>query len=270
VHPSESPIRGASVRLDKHARQFYQNIVERLCLPRGICQLRVDYVCLVDSEILSKARISNKGQSESVIANLVADAMVSNHLPASHDDKEVQFYKDILEETKSVELSYTKRSKEGDTEIAFSKMVIFEALTLAKWGGDSHSVRVLKSGLVYSYIDYIDAWELALLFENSLNKQSWFLLLRLRDTTNNPNWFLDWGFSLAAAPIFVSEAFRKYKAAHLRTNDWDNNILTLLQFVIECSLPWTVRRDYIIEEGVSSQPIDDCFRLRDNHLSRRI
>jgi hypothetical protein len=135
----------------------------------------------------------------------------TKHLPASHDDKDVQFYKDILKETKSVEFSYTKRSEEGDTEIAFSKMVIFEALALAKWGGDSHSVRVLKSGLVYSYIDYIDARELALLFGNSLSKQSRFLLVRLSDTTNNPNWYLDWGFSLAAAPIFVKEVFRSIK-----------------------------------------------------------
>ena len=102
------------------------------------------------------------------------------------------------------------------------------------------------------------------------NSPSWFLLLRLSDTTNNPNWFLDWGFSLAAAPIFVNEAFQKYKAAHLRTNDWDNNILTLLQFVNEYSLPRTGRWYYIAEEGVSTRLIDDCFRLRDNHLSRRI
>jgi hypothetical protein len=147
---------------------------------------------------------------------------------------------------------------------------MFEDLALAKWGGDSRSVRVLKSGLVHPYIDYIVALALALLFGNSISKQFGFLLLRLSDTTNNPNWFLDWGFSLAAAPIFVNEAFQKYKAAHLRTNDWDNNILTLLQFVNEYSLPWTVRCDYIIEEGVSTQLIDDCFRLRDNHLSRRI
>jgi hypothetical protein len=78
LHPSESPIKGVSVRLAKHARQLYQNIVERLCLPRGICQLVVDHVCLVDLEILSKVRISNKGQSESVIANLADDAMLSN------------------------------------------------------------------------------------------------------------------------------------------------------------------------------------------------
>ena len=147
---------------------------------------------------------------------------------------------------------------------------MFEDLALAKWGGDSRSVRVLKSGLVHPYIDYIVALALALLFGNSISKQFGFLLLRLSDTTNNPNWFLDWGFSLAAAPTLVNEAFQKHKAAHLRTNDWDNNILTLLQFVNEYSLPRTVRWDYIAEEGVSTRLIDDCFRLRDNHLSRRI
>jgi hypothetical protein len=118
---------------------------------------------------------------------------------------------------------------------------MFEDLALAKWGGDSRSVRVLKSGLVHPYIDYIVALALALLFGNSISKQFGFLLLRLSDTTNNPNWFLDWGFSLVAAPIFVNEAFQKYKAAHLRTNDWDNNILTLLQFVNEYCLPWNLR-----------------------------
>ena len=140
--------------------------------------------------------------------------------------------------------------------VGYSKVVIKQIFTPSQWKAQPWITRnfsVLFEPQFYNYYDYMEAWDKFLLFQNNINRHTWFFrfdMYRKKDMMI-PRWFIDWwnsyGPEAMILPFDLLKAYETFKKEpnipHLR--DFSH----LLQFFYRFpDLPWIIRWEYKIEK----------------------
>ncbi|CAN1120378.1 hypothetical protein LINPERHAP2_LOCUS166 [Linum perenne] len=126
--------------------------------------------------------------------------------------KDFHYYEEILIETGSVKIQSYQRDRSSN-EWAYAKFQIKKIITLEQWG-DMYTLRELKypsnpRARTYCYVDYIQAWNGALYYENKHHKFSWWIQLNLSEETSViPSWFLQWFWDWGIFPICMPNKVR--------------------------------------------------------------
>jgi hypothetical protein len=80
------------------------------------------------------------------------------HFSAIHPDKSIEFYRDILLQTKSIQINPIPCHRTPG-RIAFHSLFIMKFVSQKDWGMPPYALRSLSNRKVqFSYHDYVDAW----------------------------------------------------------------------------------------------------------------
>jgi hypothetical protein len=113
------------------------------------------------------------------------------HFPAIHSEKSLKFYRDILFQTKSIQINpiYCKQEM---TKVIFHSLFIMKFISQSDWG-TPHALRSLENHNVrFSYHDYIEAWYKIFLYQNETYTHSWFINFDKNFKGPIPLWFHRW------------------------------------------------------------------------------
>ncbi|KAI5333697.1 hypothetical protein L3X38_023829 [Prunus dulcis] len=105
--------------------------------------------------------------------------------------KDLKFYRDILHETKSVEIKPIK-DIDDPTVILYHSLYIQQILSQSEFSRHPYELKHLKSTHPYNYADYIDAWYNIFLHQTVDFSHSWFLNFDAKFRSPFPYWFLHW------------------------------------------------------------------------------
>jgi hypothetical protein len=105
-----------------------------------------------------------------------------------------------------------------------------------------------NSELSYSYYDYIDAWFIFMLYQNSANNHSWFINFDKKFTGILPLWFSKWWGQFGAIPdIFplqLTKAFGTFRDNY-NTDAYGKKFPAIMHFAIKFKISWILKWNYI-------------------------
>lgn len=113
------------------------------------------------------------------------------HFIPFHPKKSLRFYRDVLLETKSVEIKPIK-DKNDPKIILFHSLYIHRILSQSDWGIHPYTLRTLESKIQYGYYDYIDTWSKVFLHQHIDFSHSWFINFDNKFKSLFLSWFLSW------------------------------------------------------------------------------
>jgi hypothetical protein len=114
------------------------------------------------------------------------------HFSAIHLDKSIEFYRDVLLQTKSIQINpiYCQRTP---IRVAFHSLFIMKFVTQKECGMPPYALKSLSNRKVqFSYHDYVDAWYKVLLHQNEEYSHSWFINFDRNFKGPIPLWFHRW------------------------------------------------------------------------------
>jgi hypothetical protein len=110
------------------------------------------------------------------------------HYRAIHSDKSIEFYRDVLLETKSIQINPIKCQRVPG-RIAFHSLFIIRFISQKDWRMPPYAFKSLNNKKLYSYHDYIEAWYKVLLYQNETHSHSWFVNFDRNFKGPIPLWF---------------------------------------------------------------------------------
>ena len=171
------------------------------------------------------------------------------------------YFETILHLSDSMTITHTREnSKDNNSAIIYSKVIIRKIVKPASWGLDLTSAKTVKLGdnsYNYNYWDYQMGFHHLFSYQNPKNKHTWFIKLCpqiLKMGTSLPMWFLDWwtiyGPVKGILPSNIVEALNRWEKRHplIRGKEdlWEEYSLILL--FIEYGIPWILKWDFCIEK----------------------
>ncbi|CAL9024064.1 unnamed protein product, partial [Prunus brigantina] len=132
-----------------------------------------------------------------VTASLSPALIAQNHFPPGfhylpHSPyKSLKFYREILHETKSVDIKPIL-DKIDPQKIIYHSLYIYQVLSQKSWGAHPYELRTLPSKLQYNYADYVESWYYIFLHQTPDFSHSWFINFDSKFRSELPYWFLHW------------------------------------------------------------------------------
>ncbi|CAL9021171.1 unnamed protein product, partial [Prunus brigantina] len=111
----------------------------------------------------------------------------SHFLPPS-PYKNLSYYRDILVETKSVEIKPIKDREKPHIILYHSHQIISQE----EFSSHPYELKHLRSTHPYNYADYIEAWYTIFLYQKVDFNHSWFINFDSKFKSPFPYWFLHW------------------------------------------------------------------------------
>lgn len=150
---------------------------------------------------------------ESVLDNLSEPVAIAKHyfppnfhfMPQS-PYKSLKYYRDILNETQSVEIKPVKDCNQPHI-ILYHSLYIHQILSQENWGKHPYDLKTLQSNLQYCYADYIEAWYTIFLHQTVDFSHSWFINFDSKFNSPFPFWFLHWWESMVQLLKFLPPKF---------------------------------------------------------------
>ncbi|KAI5318457.1 hypothetical protein L3X38_038165 [Prunus dulcis] len=135
------------------------------------------------------------------------------HYMPSSPYKSLKYYRDILLETKSVEIKPIK-DRDHPKIILYHSLYIHQIISQEAFSSCPYELKLLQSKLQYNYSDYIDAWYTIFLHQSEDFSHSWFINFDNKFKCSFPYWFLHWwekhGPVDEILPVSVHELIRHY------------------------------------------------------------
>ncbi|CAL9010817.1 unnamed protein product [Prunus brigantina] len=160
--------------------------------------------------------------------------------------KSLKFYREILHETKSVEIKPI-RDKTDPTKIICHSLYIHRVLSQKDWGPRPHELRTLPSKFQYNYADYVEAWYYIFLHQTPEFSHSWFINFDVKFRNDLPYWFLHWwdthGPKSDILPPQVNELIT-YWTQKTKFTERDLWFSRDLLFITKYRIPWIMRWNY--------------------------
>ncbi|KAI5338515.1 hypothetical protein L3X38_017786 [Prunus dulcis] len=160
--------------------------------------------------------------------------------------KDLKFYRDILHETKSVEIKPIK-DRDNPAVILYHSLYIQQILSQAEFSPHPYELKYLKSTHPYTYADYIDAWYNIFLHQTVDFSHSWLINFDAEFKSPFPYWFLHWwdqhGPTADVLPIEVHN-LTNYYASKSQFNKQLLFFPKLLLFIARYKIPWIMKWNY--------------------------
>ncbi|KAI5352991.1 hypothetical protein L3X38_005883 [Prunus dulcis] len=113
------------------------------------------------------------------------------HYMPSSPYKSLKYYRDILLETKSVEIKPIK-DRDHPEIILYHSLYIHQIINQEAFSSRPYELKLLQLKLQYNYSDYIDAWYTIFLHQSEDFSHSWFINFDNKFKSSFPYWFLHW------------------------------------------------------------------------------
>ncbi|KAI5330042.1 hypothetical protein L3X38_029439 [Prunus dulcis] len=170
------------------------------------------------------------------------------HYMPSSPYKSPKYYRDILLETKSVEIKPIK-DRDHPEIILYHSLYIHQIISQEAFSSRPYELKVLQSKLQYNYSDYIDAWYTIFLHQSEDFSHSWFINFDNKFKCSFPYWFLHWwekhGPVDEILPISVHELIRHYTKM-AKFSKVDLFFPKQLLFIAMYKVPWILKWSYRI------------------------
>ncbi|KAI5329174.1 hypothetical protein L3X38_028571 [Prunus dulcis] len=164
--------------------------------------------------------------------------------------KSLKFYREILHETKSVEIKPI-RDKTDPTKIIYHSLYIHQILHPKSWGSRPHELRTLPSKYQYNYADYVEAWYYIFLHQTPEFSHSWFINFDNKfKNTELPYWFLHWWDTHGPKSDIIPSAVHElisYFTQKYKLPERDLFFPIDLLFFTKYKLPWIMKWNYKVD-----------------------
>ncbi|CAL2259655.1 unnamed protein product [Prunus armeniaca] len=185
----------------------------------------------------------------------MSPAMIAlNHFPPGfhylpHSPyKSLKFYREILHETKSVDIKPI-RDKIDPQKIIYHSLYIYQILNQKSWGAHPYELRTLPSKLQYNYADYVESWYYIFLHQTPDFTHSWFINFDNKFRCELPYWFLHWwdthGPKSEIIPLQITELITLF-SSKVKLHERDLFFPMPLLFFTCYKLPWIMKWSYNI------------------------
>jgi hypothetical protein len=166
------------------------------------------------------------------------------HFLAIHPDKSIEFYRDVLLETKSIQINPIKCQRKPN-KVIFHYLFIMKFISQKDRGMPPYAFKSLKNRRVqYSYHDYIEAWYKVLLHQNEIHSHSWFINFDRNFEGSIPLWFHRWwqvhGLVNEIISEEVQEAIRYFSTVKKLTQQ-EAQLPITLHFFAHYKVSWIVK-----------------------------
>ncbi|KAI5337407.1 hypothetical protein L3X38_016678 [Prunus dulcis] len=169
------------------------------------------------------------------------------HYMPSSPYKSLKYYRDILLETKSVEIKPIK-DRDHPEIILYHSLYIHQIISQEAFSSRPYELKLLQSKLQYNYSDYIDAWYTIFLHQSEDFSHSWFINFDNKFKCSFPYWFLHWwekhGPVDEILPVSVLELILHYtKKAKFSKVElfFPKQLLFLARYKVPWILKWSYR-----------------------------
>ncbi|KAI5330084.1 hypothetical protein L3X38_029481 [Prunus dulcis] len=163
--------------------------------------------------------------------------------------KSLKFYREILHETKSVDIKPI-RDKTDPTKIIYHSLYIHQILHPKSWGSRPHELRTLPSKYQYNYADYVEAWYYIFLHQTPEFSHSWFINFDNKfKNTELPYWFLHWWDTHGPKSDIIPSAVHElitYFTQKYKISERDLFFPIDLLFFTKYRLPWIMKWNYTV------------------------
>jgi hypothetical protein len=215
------------------------------------------------SAYYAKSPVQNLFYVESDLSHLkIAEALAKAyypslwHFPAIHPHKSLKFYRDILFQTKLVQINPIMDNIDK-TKIVYHSFYIMKILNQSKWGSHPHTcVKLDGHSVEYCYHDYIEAWSKIFLHQNETYSHSWFINFDKNFKGNFPLWFLCWwqvhGPINEIVPEQIQEVIRIFSSVH-KLSQHEVQLPIMLHFFSRYKVPWILKWQYAVNSNCVSR-----------------
>ncbi|KAI5335121.1 hypothetical protein L3X38_025254 [Prunus dulcis] len=166
----------------------------------------------------------------------------------SSPSKSLKYYRNILLETKSVEIKPIK-DRDHPEIILYHSLYIHQIISQEAFSSRPYELKLLQSKLQYNYSDYIDAWYTIFLHQSEDFSHSWFINFDNKFKSSFPYWFLHWwekhGPVDEILPVSVLELIRHY-TKKAKFSKVDLFFPKQLLFIAKYKVPWILKWSYRI------------------------
>ncbi|BBG97758.1 hypothetical protein Prudu_006979, partial [Prunus dulcis] len=170
------------------------------------------------------------------------------HYMLSSPYKSLKYYRDILLETKSVEIKPIQ-DRDHPEIILYHSLYIHQIISQESFSSRPYELKVLQSKLQYNYSDYIDARYTIFLHQSEDFTHSWFINFDNKFKCSFPYWFLHlWekhGPVDEILPVLVHELIRRYTKT-AKFSKFDLFFPKQLLFIATYKVPWILKWSYRI------------------------
>ncbi|CAL2257314.1 unnamed protein product [Prunus armeniaca] len=185
----------------------------------------------------------------------MSPAMIAlNHFPPGfhylpHSPyKSLKFYREILHETKSVDIKPI-RDKIDPQKIIYHSLYIYQVLSQKSWGAHPYELRTLPSKLQYNYADYVESFYYIFLHQTPEFSHSWFINFDNKFRSELPYWFLHWwdthGPQSEIIPLQITELITTF-SSKVKLSERDLFFPMPLLFFTLYKIPWIMKWSYNI------------------------
>jgi len=178
------------------------------------------------------------------------------HFPAIHPDKPIEFYRDVLLQTKSIQINPIPCQR-ALGRITFHSLFIIKFISQKDWGMPPYALRSLSNRKVqFSYHDYVDAWYKVLLHQNEEFTHSWFINFDRNFKGPIPSWFHRWwqvhGPVHQILPEEVKEAIRYFSTVK-KLSQQEEQLPITVHFFAHFKVSWILKWQYMFSTQISMQ-----------------
>jgi hypothetical protein len=174
------------------------------------------------------------------------------HFQATHLDKPIEFYRDVLLAIKSVQINPIPCQRVSGT-VAFHSLFIMKFISQKDWGMPPYALKSLSNRRVqYSYHDYIEAWYKVFLYQNEDFSHSWFINFDKNFKGFIPLWFLRWwqvhGPVNEILPEEVQEAMRYFSTVK-KLSQQEAQLPITIHFFAQYKVSWILKWQYVLSQN---------------------
>ncbi|KAI5348483.1 hypothetical protein L3X38_001370 [Prunus dulcis] len=174
------------------------------------------------------------------------------HYMPSSPYKSLKYYRDILLETKSVEIKPIK-DRDNPGTILYHSLYIHQIVSQEAFSSRPYELKLLQSQLQYNYADYIDAWYTIFLHQSEDFSHSWFINFDNKFKCSFPYWFLHWwekhGPVEEILPVSVLQLIHHY-TKKAKFSAVDLFFPKQLLFIARYKVPWILKWSYRVTKDV--------------------
>jgi len=170
------------------------------------------------------------------------------HFPAIHPDKSIEFYRDILLVTKSIQVRPIPCQRIPG-RIAFYSLFIMKFVAQKDWGAPTFVSRSLSNIKVgYSYHDYIEAWYKVPLYQNENFSHSWFINFDRNFKGPIPIWFHRWWQVHGPVHQILPEEVKnvvRYFSTVKKLSPQEEDLPMTVHFFAHFKVSWILKWQYV-------------------------
>jgi hypothetical protein len=174
------------------------------------------------------------------------------HFPAIHLDKPIEFYRDVLLATKSVQINPISCQRIPG-RVAFHSLFIMKFISQKDWGMPPYAMKSLSNKKVqYCYHDYIEAWYKVFLYQNESFSHSWFINFDKNFKGVIPLWFHRWW--QVHGPVNeilleeVQESIRYFSTVR-KLSHQEAQLPITIHFFDQYKISWILKWQYILSQN---------------------